>query len=109
MCVLLVVIVDSLDCDFSICLGVELVTLTDHLVTEFLIVLDDSVVYAYYVIVVYDVGVSVVLCRFAVCGPSCVADTACALESCTAVCFLGKNFESALCLYDYRILIAVSY
>ena len=65
--------------------------------------------YAYNVIVVNDVGVSVVFGRFAVGCPSGVADAACALKSRTAVCFLGKDFKSALCFYDYGVLVAVSY
>ena len=49
-----VVVIDCLDSDFSICFRIELVTLADHLVTEFLVVLNDSVMYAYNVIVIYD-------------------------------------------------------
>ncbi len=64
--------------------------------------------YAYDVIVIYDVGVCIVLCGFAVCCPSCVTDTACALERAACVSLLGKNLKSALCFYDYRISVAVS-
>ena len=103
VCVFLVVVIDSLDSDFGICLGIELVTLADHLVAEFLIVLDDAVMYAYYVVVIYDVGVCIVLCRFAVGCPSCMADAAASLESGAAVSLFRKDLKSALCLDDNRI------
>ena len=63
--------------------------------------------YAYNVVVIYDMGVSVILCGFAMGGPSCVADTACALKSTAGVSLLGKNLKPALCLYDYRICFSV--
>ena len=101
--VFFVVVIDGLDGDFGIRLGIELIALADHLVAKFLIVLDDAVMYAYDVIVIYDVGVCVILRGFAVGCPSCVADAACALERCAAVCLLGKDLEPALGLYDNRI------
>ena len=78
MCIFLVVVIDGLDADFGVGIRIEGVALADHLLTELLVVLDDSVVNTDYVVVINDMRMSIVLGRLTVSGPSCVADAACA-------------------------------
>ena len=109
VCVLLVVIIDGLDRDFGISIGIELVTLADHLIPELLVVLDDAVMNADDIVIINDVGMRVVLGRLTVCCPSRVADTAGALDGLARISLLGEDLKSALCLYDRGILVTVPY
>ena len=107
--VFLVVIIDGLDSYFGISIGIELVTLADHLLPELLIVLDDAVVNTDDIVIVNDVRMRVVLGRLAVSCPSGVTDTACALDGLARISLLRQDLEPALCLYDSGVLIAVPY
>ena len=54
--------------------------------------------------IIRAVRMCIILGRFAVSGPSCMTDPACASHTFPVICFFCKDLQTPLCLY-YRDLI----
>ncbi len=101
--VLFEVIIDGLDRDFRISLGVEAVAIADQLITQFLIVFNNAVVDTDNRAVICAVGVGVILGGFAVGCPAGVSDAAAADHRLAVVGLLRQDLETSFCLDDLRI------
>ena len=105
--ILLVIVIHQLDSDFRVRLGVERVAVTDQLVSEFLVVLDDPVVHADHTEIVRDVGVCVGLRRLSVRRPSRVADSAESGNRPASVGFLRQDLQPSLGLDQDGVFLMV--
>ena len=105
--VFFVVVVDGLDGDFRVGIGIECISLTDELVLKFFIVLDDTVMYANDVEVIGCMRVGVLLGGFPVGCPSCMTNTAGSLQALAEVGLLGEDMKAALGL-DYLRMVGSS-
>ena len=107
--VLFVVVIDSLDEYLGIRLRIEAVPLADHLRLQFLIVLDDAVVYADDVHVVAAMRMGVDFARLAVRRPARVAHAAGAGERLPVVRLVRQHAQAALGLDDLRHILAIAH
>ena len=79
MLILLIVIIDQLDRNLCIRIRIEVISLVLQFFPEFLIILNNSVVDAYYISIIRAVRMSVGFRRLSMSRPSGVPDTAGAL------------------------------
>ena len=101
-----IIIIDQLDRDFRIRLGIEYIALAQQLITKLLIVFDDAVVHAHDVFIIAYVRVRVRFAGFAVGRPARMPDAAGALNGASAIRLFIQNGKPALRLYDGQALFA---
>ena len=85
----LIIIVDQLDRDLCVRLGIKCVTGLHQLVFQFLIILDNAVMYQHHRTVVRAVRVRIILRRLPVGRPAGMADAACSVHAAAVVRLLG--------------------
>ena len=83
--VLFIVVIYQLNGNFGICLRVECITFPGQFVTQFLIVLDDTVMYTDHVAIIAAMGVGIGFGRFPVGSPAGMSDAAGTFQGLTAV------------------------
>ncbi len=107
MLILLIVIIDELDGHFGICGGIKGISLPHQLILQLLIILYNAVVNADYVVIVGAMGMRIGLIGFPVGSPAGMTDAAGAGQGLAFVGLLCQDMESALCLDDADVALAV--
>ena len=101
--VFFVIVIHQLYCHFGVCFGIEVIPLPCQLISELLVVFDDTIVYCHDISVIADMRMCVFLRRFSMCCPSRMTDTARALYRSSLVCLFPKCLQSALCLDHFYV------
>ena len=107
MLILLIVIIDQLDRNLCIRIGIEVISLVLQLFPEFLVILDNSIVDTNYIPIIAAVRMRVQLTRFPVSCPTGMPDSTCSVHCHSVIRLFRKNAQAAFRLYDLHILLAV--
>ena len=99
-----IIIIDQLYSYLCVCLGIESIALTKQLILQFLIILNDSVVYSYNISVITDMWMCIILRRLSMSRPAGMTNTTGAWNRFSVVCLLSKSFQTTFCLDNPGLL-----
>ena len=109
MLIFLIIVVDQLDRNLCIRIGIKRISLILKLFPEFLVILDNSVMNADDVPVITAMRVRIQLTRLPVRRPARMTDPAGSLHRYSIIRLLCENAETAFRLDDLHILLPVTY
>ena len=107
--VFLIIIVDQLYRHLRICLRIKRIAIADQLILQFLIILDDTVVYSHDIPVITDMRMCIILRRLPMCRPARVTDTTGPGHCRPVIRLLCEHLQASLRLNDRRRCTAIAY
>ena len=107
--VFLVVIIHQLHSNLRICRRIKRISPAEKLLLQFLVILDNAVMYSCHISVITDMGMGIDLRRLSVSCPAGMTDPAHTRNRLTCICFLQKDLQTSLRLDDLDILFPVTH